>query len=75
MLLEREKQLEGWKNIAAYFKRGPRTVQLWERDCGLPIHRFQGRVLAYPQELDQWRLKQQIRPRAGSKAIRANSAA
>jgi len=55
--------LEGWKTIAAYFRRGPRTVQIWERENGLPVHRFQGRVLAYPAELDEWRRRLQVRPK------------
>jgi len=54
--------MEGWKTIAAYFRRGTRTVQVWEQQCGLPIHRFQGRVLAYPAELDEWRRGREIGP-------------
>ena len=50
-----EKRLEGWKEIAAYLKRGVRTVQRWEPK-GLPIHRHEatGTVCAYPSELDAW---------------------
>lgn len=32
--------LNSWKEIAAYLQRGVRTVQRWERDLGLPVHRI-----------------------------------
>lgn len=32
--------LTGWKEIAAYFGRGVRTVQRWEKTLGLPVHRM-----------------------------------
>ena len=51
-------RLDSWKEIAAYLKRGARTVQRWERGEGLPIHRLQhdslGSVYAYRSELDAW---------------------
>ncbi len=44
-------RLDSWKEIAAYLKRGARTVQRWERDEGLPVHRLPhgtlGSVYAY----------------------------
>ena len=50
--------LNGWKQIAIYLDRGVRTVQRWEAELGLPIHRPHGRfkstVLAIPSELDSW---------------------
>lgn len=50
--------LNSWKEIANYLGRGVRTVQRWERDLGLPIHRPKGKdrsaVLAFPEELNQW---------------------
>jgi Tol biopolymer transport system component len=53
-----EHRLDSWKEIAAYLKRGVRTVQRWERSSGLPVHRLeldrQGSVFAYKQELDAW---------------------
>ena len=58
---------EGWKSIAAYFGRGTRTVQLWEQECALPVHRFQKRVLAYAAELDEWRQERQVAPGAEKK--------
>jgi hypothetical protein len=51
-------RLDSWKEIAAYLRRGARTVQRWEREEGLPVHRLQhgklGSVYAYPAELDAW---------------------
>ncbi len=51
-------RLDSWKEIAAYLRRGARTVQRWERDEGLPVHRLQheklGSVYAYRTELDAW---------------------
>ncbi len=50
--------LNGWKEIAAFLGRGVRTVQRWERDFGLPVHRPKGSarsaVLAFAEELDAW---------------------
>jgi hypothetical protein len=50
--------LQSWKEIAAYLKRGVRTVQRWERAHGLPVRRpkvtDQGPVFAFPEELDDW---------------------
>ena len=53
-----ERRLSSWKEIAGYFERDVRTVQLWEQKEGLPIHRqehsLRASVYAYPSELDQW---------------------
>jgi hypothetical protein len=50
--------LNSWKEIAIYLGRGVRTVQRWEQDLGLPVHRPRGKqrsaVLAVPAELDLW---------------------
>lgn len=32
--------LNSWKEIAAYLGRGVRTVQRWERELRLPVHRI-----------------------------------
>ena len=54
----REDRLESWKEIAAYVNRGARTVQRWEQEEGLPVHRLlhekRGTVFAYKGELDEW---------------------
>ena len=59
-------RLDSWKEIAAYLKRGARTVQRWEREEGLPVHRLVhdklGSVYAYRPELDAW----WRRPRGGT---------
>jgi len=50
--------LNSWKEIAAYLGRGVRTVQRWEADLGLPVHRPKGKdrsaVLGFTEELDAW---------------------
>jgi hypothetical protein len=51
-------RLESWKEIANFFKREVRTVQLWEQHEGLPVHRHHHRrsatVHAYENELREW---------------------
>lgn len=52
-------RLDSWKEIAAYAKRGVRTVRRWEREEGLPVHRHLHRTLstvyAFKSEIDAWR--------------------
>ncbi len=52
------RRLDSWKSIAQYLDRDIRSVQRWERDRGLPIHRLPGQkggaVFAYEHELDEW---------------------
>ena len=51
-------RLDSWKEIAAYLRRGVRTVRRWEREEGLPVHRHVHRVLgsvyAFKSEIDLW---------------------
>src|SRR5215216_1126958 len=51
-------RLDSWKEIAAYLRRGVRTVRRWEREEGLPVHRHVHRVLgsvyAFKSEIDRW---------------------
>ena len=51
-------RLDSWKEIASFFRREVRTVQLWEKSEGLPIRRHQhkklGSVYAYRQDLESW---------------------
>jgi TolB-like protein/Flp pilus assembly protein TadD len=53
-----EGRLDSWKEIAAHLGRSVRTVQRWERQEGLPVHRLQheklGSVYAFASELDAW---------------------
>jgi TolB-like protein/Tfp pilus assembly protein PilF len=57
-------KLSSWKEIAAYLDRDPRTVQLWEKQEGFPVHRLQhharASVYAYTAEVDAW-----LRARSG----------
>ncbi|WP_263418624.1 response regulator [Terriglobus albidus] len=50
--------LSSWKEIASFFGKGVRTVQRWEHNLGLPVHRPEGAsqniVLAHPDELSAW---------------------
>jgi eukaryotic-like serine/threonine-protein kinase len=54
-----EERLDSWKEIAAYLRRGVSTVQRWEQNEGLPVHRHphekRGSVYAFKREIDQWR--------------------
>jgi Tol biopolymer transport system component len=51
-------RLDSWKEVASYLGRGVTTVQRWEQEEGLPVHRLphakRGSVFAYRRELDQW---------------------
>src|SRR4051812_2578144 len=53
-----ESRLDSWKEIAAYLGRGIRTVQRWEREEGLPVHRLvhekRGTIYARREELAAW---------------------
>lgn len=53
-----EDRLDSWKEIAAYLRRGVRTVKRWEKEEGLPVHRHVhrrlGTVYAYKPEIDAW---------------------
>lgn len=62
------RRLDSWKEIAAYLRRSIRTVQRWEREENLPVHRLahaeRGSVFADPAELDYWWKSRQITPSA-----------
>ncbi|MEJ2601964.1 MAG: hypothetical protein P8172_01495 [Gammaproteobacteria bacterium] len=55
----RSDRLESWKAIAKYLQRDVRTVQRWEADEALPIHRHEhnkrATVYAFAEEIDAWR--------------------
>ena len=59
-------RLDSWKEIASYLGREVRTVQGWEKNEGLPIHRHQharqGSVYAFKAELDAWRQGRKAMP-------------
>jgi tetratricopeptide (TPR) repeat protein len=52
-------RLDSWKEIAAYLNTSVRTVQRWENEEELPVHRHghsrQDTVYAFKNEIDQWR--------------------
>jgi TolB-like protein/Tfp pilus assembly protein PilF len=62
----REDRLESWKEIAAYLEREVRTVQGWEKNEALPVHRHQharqGSVFAFRSELDRWQEQRRAVP-------------
>ncbi|HZT30533.1 MAG TPA: tetratricopeptide repeat protein [Bryobacteraceae bacterium] len=74
-------RLDSWKEIAAYLKRGARTVQRWEREEHLPVHRLQherlGSVYAYRSELDAWwaARETELPPDRGAEAVASPSVA
>lgn len=51
-------RLNGWKSIARHLGRSERTLQSWESERALPVHRIPGlkgwTVYAYIEELDAW---------------------
>ena len=54
-----KRRLDSWKEIAAFFGRDERTVERWEREKALPVHRLpgkirRGRVFAFTDELTRW---------------------
>jgi TolB-like protein len=64
------KRLDSWKQIAAYLGKDIRTVQLWEKNEGLPIHRLthtaRANVFAHSDELDAWLSNRQTKPAAAA---------
>jgi hypothetical protein len=54
--------LNSWKEIAVYLGRGVRTVQRWQLELRLPVHRIRqtprSPVFAYISELDEWLRRQ-----------------
>ena len=53
-----KRYLDSWKEIAVFLNRSVRTVQRWEREEHLPVHRHQhrkrGSVFAFPSEITTW---------------------
>ena len=50
--------LRSWKQVSTYMGLGVRTVQRYEVNLGLPVHRpagkVRGAVLAFTDEIDAW---------------------
>jgi hypothetical protein len=61
-------RLNGWKEIASHFGKSVRTVQRWEKELRLPIHRIHTPngeiVFAVVAELKQWEAAQSCLPAA-----------
>ena len=57
-LYDPRKILNTWKEIAAHVGRAVRTVQRYERDNAMPVHRMRGTengsVMAFSDEIDTW---------------------
>lgn len=55
---EGRNRLDGWKAIAAHFRRDRTTVMRWAAERGLPVYRMPGgkqsSVFAYEDELRDW---------------------
>jgi tetratricopeptide (TPR) repeat protein len=52
-----QERLDGWKALAKYLGRSPRTIQRWHSELGLPVRRLGGKtgsVFAFTDELDGW---------------------
>jgi hypothetical protein len=62
-------RLTGWKQIAAYVDREPRTVQLWEKHEGFPVrrlaHQSGSSIYAYTEEIDAWLQSRSVEGNAG----------
>ncbi|MFZ0199348.1 MAG: hypothetical protein WB523_00750 [Candidatus Sulfotelmatobacter sp.] len=60
-----ESRLDSWKEIALYLHRDVTTVQRWEKQEGMPVHRHlhhkRGSVYALSSELDAWRQNRKLR--------------
>jgi|SRR5437868_1398082 len=65
IVMEKRLVLNSWKEIADYMGRGVRTVQRYERDLRLPVHRPAGKsrsaVIAFADEIEQWMRKGPVR--------------
>jgi hypothetical protein len=61
----REGLLDSWKEIASFLGREVRTVQLWEKREGLPVHRHfhvsRASVHAYSAEIVAWQKSRRMR--------------
>lgn len=65
-----DRELNTWKEIAEFFGRTTRTVQLWERERGLPVRRMAGQVYASTRALEAWRQEQEVRAAAQPRSSR-----
>lgn len=62
------RELQSWKEIAAYLDITIRTAQKWESERGLPVRRLpgpRGRVFALEEDLDAWKSQLGEQPEQG----------
>jgi TolB-like protein/Tfp pilus assembly protein PilF len=63
--LPSERRLDSWKEIALYLHRDVTTVQRWEKQEGMPVHRHlhqkRGSVYVLSSELDAWQQSRKLR--------------
>ncbi len=71
--MKNSSRLNGWKAISRHFAKSERTIQSWEEERGLPIHRIPGErgstVYAYVEELDAWMGKRTAVPPDGGERV------
>ncbi len=72
------RRLNSWKEIADFLDRDVRSVQRWEHERGLPVHRIPGQkggaVFAYEAELEDW-LRSGKAAEASNAAVAGNAEA
>jgi tetratricopeptide (TPR) repeat protein len=70
---EPDDRLHSWKEIATFLGRGVRSVQRWEAERGLPVHRTPsgklGAVYALKSELAEWMISAENAADSGDKAV------
>jgi hypothetical protein len=58
--------MNGWKDIASELNRSVRTVQRWERELQLPVHRLpkvrKAPVFAFKDEIGAWQKTLERKP-------------
>src|ERR1700678_4518086 len=71
-------RLNSWKEVARYLQRNVRTVQIWEDQEDLPIHRHfhkrQGSIFAFRCEIDAWH-QRRVGAQAGDQITKRETAA
>ena len=66
--------LTGWKEIGDFVGRGVRTVQRWQTELDLPVHRIRNSprspVFAFKSELDWWMRKRAMDDNGAHRLVR-----
>ncbi len=59
------KILNSWKDISKYLNYDQRTCNRWEKQLGLPVHRYsnssRSKVFAYKDEIDKWLIRKKTK--------------